>query len=185
MAGITVCVPPGDDAHAYRSIGQKSVAIPYTVSHPERLHRDNPARYRHRRMQPQLARAGIGKWRSPIKHDAGAHPVGMGLGKTHNGSGICHGTGEIPSRGKRIESLQLQIDASVSAGVVGTGKMRHEGDPAYGRIRFERLQRGGKLVGHESEAIHAGIELQKYVQPSPQPGCGQHCQLFAMMNDCA
>ena len=42
--------------------------------------------------------------------------------------------------------------------------MSHEGDLPHCGIRRRGAQRAGKFLERESEPVHAGIELQKYIQ---------------------
>ena len=48
--------------------------------------------------------------------------------------------------------------------VIGAGEMGHQCDLANSGTGFQDFQRSGKLLRHKSQAIHAGVELQKHIQ---------------------
>jgi len=70
--------------------------------------------------------------------------------------------------------------------LVGAGEVCHQRDLADDAAGAQRFERGWKICGAETEAVHAGVYFEEHRQlvalPRPLTGLRQHFQLVAVMH---
>ena len=88
MARIAVGIAARHDTDAHRRLGRIQAAVAHAVAARELAHCDDFAGERHHGLEIELSRIAIRERRTSVKHDAGTHPVGVGLPVAQRRGGV-------------------------------------------------------------------------------------------------
>ena len=171
MARIAVGIAASYDADAHRRWRDEGRAIADRFARLDLLHRDQPARQRHGRLQLPVGAAVLRVVRrTAVERDAAAHPVGRQCARAQLAPGVAQRGGAVAQAAfaRQIargggEGLELVRDAiGAEARAVGIAEMRHQRDLVD---LGQGVESGpGRAQGRrpEAEPVHARIHLEEH-----------------------
>src|SRR5439155_9550525 len=130
---------------------------------------NNFARERHRGTQSQLGAVALHVRRAAIEHDTRTNLIATQRAAAQQSRGVGERADEWATAQRRARCLvaaHLLIDALA---LVGTREMGEHAAHSRLAARLEPCLRRRELARHEAEPVHAGVELEPYLERSLQP----------------